>query len=259
MNNGERDELLVQFKLIELRDKQITSSLLGEISSVKMGTEYNPLPAGFDLQRLKRITDAELEREARIYGIKKAGGRHKADTIINAIPFSVKSKQYAPPALVNHTTRPGFELAAQHSGGDIALLDEIIDEYWTLRLANKITEDTSNSHPHSPFRGKKEIIRPFLNHFLFKGTGSGLSKLPANSILAFTDPFNTTTWSIYDESDAIDLYWDKLIFSLRAKKGMPEGYPDHMTPYYGPLKSSIDRWTKFCCGDYRGALHIRSR
>jgi hypothetical protein len=259
MNAGERDELIVQLKLIQLRDNGFYINDIGLITSIKLFNEYKNLPKGLDLKTVINYSDTQLLSLASECGISKAGARSKADTIINGEPMSIKSNNYAPPALVNHTTRPGFEFAGNHAGGNIYKLDAIIEKYWEKRVAKLIGEDVSNSHMHSPFKGEKEIIRPFLNYFLFDGTGSGLSTMPANRILGFTDPLKIDTWHFYDKGNALDLYWDNLIFSLRAKKGMPTNYPNVTSKKIMPLKSSIEKWTKYIDGDYRGALHIRTK
>lgn len=258
MNSGERDELIVQLKLIELRTQGLCIGDNDRIISVKLKNEYTDLPKGLDIKTIISYSDAHLLSLASQCGISKAGARSKADTIINGEPISIKSNNCAPPALVNHTARPGFEFAGNHGGGDINKLDLIIEEYWEKRLAGVIGEDVANFHINSPFKKEREIMRPFLNYFLFEGTGSGLSIMPANRILAFTDPLNTDTWHFYDKKNAIDLYWDNLIFSLRAKKGMPANYPN-VSSKLGPRLPSIAKWTKYIDGDYRGALHIRSK
>lgn len=259
MNQGERDEIIVQLKLIELRQQSYDLNQVGIIKSMKFHKEYNPLPANFDINKLKYYNEQELVTLAKSCGITKAGTGYKADTIINGEAISLKSNKSAPPALVNHTTRPGFEFAARNSNADIKELDEIINEYWNLRMSKQIGEDIHNSSSLSPFRNKKEELKPILNYFLFDGTGGSLSKLPAERILGFTNPLDVSTWHLYDKNDAVDLYWDKLVFSLRAKKGMPSGYPDTLSSKLKMFKPSIDLWTKHIDGDYRGALHIRSK
>jgi hypothetical protein len=258
MNTGERDELLAQIKLIDLRDCNGFIPGLGDIRTVGFKNEYRSLPIGFNLSSLKRYSDQDLNAFALSLGISKASGRMKADTIVNRVPVSIKSNNAAAPALVNHTTRPGFEFAGQHAGGIITELDRLVDEYWSLRNARAIGEDIKNSDPRSPFAANKAIVQPFLNHFLFLGTGASLSELPAEKILGLTDPLDVNTWSVYDKSNAIDIYWDKLIFSLRAKKGMPSGYPDNLSPKMQLVRPSVDRWTRHIDNGYRGALHIRS-
>jgi hypothetical protein len=259
MNKGERDEIIIQLKLIELRGQNFHVDGVGAIKSVKFLKEYNELPKGIILDRLNYSSDQELEKLANHCGIVKAGANYKADTKINYEPISLKSLNGSPPALVNHTTRPGFEFAGRHGGGKIEQLDNIIERYWDLRLTGSIGEDVHNSELTSPFYKNKEVLKPFLNYFLFKGSGAGLSRLQANRILSFSDPLKPKTWKFYDESNAVDLYWNKLVFSLRAKKGMPSGYPHNLSAKLRPHKSSIDKWVKFINADHRGALHIRSK
>jgi hypothetical protein len=259
MNQGERDELIVQLKLIELKQQSFDLNQVGIVNSVKLRNEYKALPEGLNLYTILTYSDLQLQSLAISCGISKAGTGYKADTIINGEAISLKSNKSAPPALVNHTTRPGYEFAAFNSGADITHLDEIINEYWELRMSQQIGEDISNSNILSPFRLKKEELKPILNYFLFDGTGGGLSKLPADRVLGFTNPLDITTWRFYDKADAVNLYWDKLVFSLRSKKGMPNGYPDNMSQKALSSKSSVDLWTRHINGNHKGALHIRSK
>ncbi len=257
MNRGEKDELLIKLKLIELKKRQIKTSEFGLISSVGFEMEY-----GEDFNDLHSL---ELENEIFLIkltdklGIRKAKSKSKADTFINGIPISLKSNFGSPPAIVNHTTRPGFEFVAENSEGKIEDLDIIIDQYWELRMSGQIGEDIANSDHRSPFLYFKDELTPFINYFLFQGSGGGLSEIQADKILSFDDPFDINTWKVYDKSNAIDLFWNKLIFSLRAKKGMPNGYPDNLSKNMLSKKESIARWTNFINGEYRGALHIRTK
>lgn len=256
MNQGERDELITQIKLIELRDKKIPFNGM-QISSVGFANkEYQSLPKDFNIDNLLNIEDSDLLGFSNKLGIKKSPAGAKADAYINGEGYSLKSNNSAPPALVNHTTRPGFERVAN---ADISILDDIIDNYWTLRKSGKIKEDISNSDILSPFNAYKEELKPILNYFLFKGSGSKLSKYQADYILSVVNPLDVNTWKIYDESNALDIIWDKLIFSLRASKGMPSGYPDNLSIRMQPLKTSIDKWTELSSNKYRGALHIRAK
>lgn len=86
--------------------------------------------------------------------------------------------------------------------------------------------------------------------------GRGKSDHPANFILDYTAPYDHSTWKVLDPDTAVDSIWDKLIFSLRAKKGMPANYD--MKTYRKPNAQSIARWTRYHSGNYRGALHIRA-
>lgn len=259
MNQGERDELIIQIKLIELRDRKLVFNGM-QISSVGFANkEYGILPTNFNIDDLLNMNDTDLLDFSNYLGIKKSPGGAKADAYINGDGYSLKSNNSAPPALVNHTTRPGFERVANIVNVDISILDRIIDNYWTLRKSGNIKEDILNSNPLSPFYNYKEELRPVLNYFLFKGSGSKLSKYQADYILSVVNPLDVNTWKIYDESNALDIIWDKLIFSLRASKGMPSGYPDNLSIKMQPLKTSIDKWTELSSNKYRGALHIRAK
>jgi hypothetical protein len=257
-NTGERDELIAILNLIDLKDKGIIFN--GEIiQQIRNGSvECKSLPRDVNIQELQNLSDSELNKLANASGVTKAPSGAKSDVEINGVGYSIKSNRSAPPAIVNHTARPGFFNVCSKVNSNVELLDNIIDEYWELRMSKKIGEDVKNTDEQSPFRDHKEYFRPILNYFLFTGSGSGDSSFPSDFIIQFDNPLNPNEWHIYDKSNALDLFWERLVFSLRSKKGMPTGYPDQMTPRMLTQKSSIARWTNFIDGDYRGALHIRS-
>lgn len=255
MNAGERDELLIKLYLVTMRDNG--ASLNGiKIKSVGFGSiEYRPIPEGIS-KDFYLLNDNDLTKLASLIGISKAGVYDKSDVYINGSGFSLKSFSAAPPALVNHTARPGFETACKYARVDINELDKLVDSYWDLRFKGIISEDVRNSDINSPFKDAKNILKPILEYFLFIGSGRGPSNYGADYILDYSQPHNPSTWHILDPSTAVNLVWDRLIFSLRAKKGMPSNY-DKKT-YCKPNAESIGRWTQYHSGDYRGALHIRA-
>lgn len=257
MNRGERDELIGIIKLLDV--KKSNGQFDGfNVQSVKSGNTECSLVAGINLKTLSALSDNQLTGIAQQCGVTKAPGGSKADVVINGIGYSMKSIRSAPPAIVNHTARPGFENVCTRVNSNIQTLDNIIDEYWRLRNNRVIREDTKNIDANCPFKSHKEFMRPILNYFLFTGTGQKDSSYPAEKIISITDPIDIGNWSVYDKSNALDLFWDKMVFSLRAKKGMPSGYPDNMSPKAMLTKSSVDVWTDYIDGDYRGALHIRT-
>lgn len=250
MNAGERNEILVKMRLVQLRDSNNDKSVLKKITSVGFGgNEYGKLPAGTNLAAM---SDIQIESLAKSIGINKAGRFDKADVYIDNVPYSIKSLQTAPPALVNHTARDGWERVCSAIGCTIDKLDTIVKEYWELRKSNKIKEDIPNNEPNSPFKNEKDYMLPILNYFLFKGTGSRDSKHPADCILDFTDPLDINTWNVYGD-DYLDSHWDNLIFCIRSKKGMGN-YPKIKN---AKKKSSMAKWTEYFLGEYRGALHVR--
>ncbi len=257
-NTGERDELIAALKLTEMRDRGLSFNRERITSVGYAGREYGALPTGIDINSLKSRTNDELDNLSRRAGITKAGASLKADIYINMIPYSLKSTRSAPPAIVNHTARPGFEAVCIRINTDILQLDEMVEQYWELRNVQEIGEDIINRNPVSPFRAHKEYLRNILNYFLFTGTARGNSAHPAEYIININDPFEISTWKIYNRKNALDVLWDNLIFSMRADKGMPPNYP-HLSRRLLPKKSSYEKWTRFIDNEYRGALHIRSR
>lgn len=255
MNNGERDELICKLMLVFIRDSEGT--LFGKriLSVGFLGVEYLPLPLGFDIENLKGASEEQLVRVAKSIGIRKASAREKSDIYINHVGVSLKSKSASPPALVNHTARPGFEFACQQVGVPISPLDDIIDEYWRLRKTGVIHEDTRIVDENCPFSEHKEYLRPLLEYFIFTGTGSRVCDSFAQYIIEFDDPFDFSTYKKLSKRDAVDALWDKLIFSVRAKKGMPKDYDPET--YNKENAESILKWVSLQSGNYRGALHIR--
>ena len=252
MNTGELNELIVKLRLVELRDKKQSITLNGkpfEIKSVSFNKrEFSPLPAGTVLSKLNEY---QIENLAWKIGAAKAGLFDKADVFINGIGYSIKSLATAPPALVNHTNRFGWERVCSSIKVDITELDSIIEEYWRRRKAGLIREDVLNDK-NSPFYSHKEYMIPILNYFLFKGSGKKDSPSPADYILDITDPLDCKTWSLHGR-EFLEENWENLVFCVRAKKGMSDypAVPDRRK------KESIAKWTEFFQGEYRGALHVR--
>ena len=255
MNVGERDELIFKLIMIDYRDrgKCLFDKKINNVGFLK--TEYPSLPDGFSCDDLRHYSDAELTRFVERLGVSKSPTRAKADIFINGTGYSVKSLAAAPAALVNHTARPGFEKACSYAGVSIEVLDEIVDEYWRLREQGVIKEDTKIVDPNCPFIPYKEQLKPVLEYFLFDGTGGGKSVAPADYIIEFSNPLDEKTYRLLDKEDAVEEIWPKLVFSMRAKKGMPKNY--NPNTYHKPNADSIKRWVRYSSGDFRGALHIR--
>lgn len=253
MNTGERNEFLIKLRLIQLRDTNTNVNVIDSANPIFSvgfgGIEYGQLPSNINLSQ---ISDSEILTISTGLGVGKAGAFDKADVYINNEPYSIKSLQTAPPALVNHTARDGWERVCTKVGCSIDKLDEIIKNYWELRKAGTIREDISNSDPNSPFKSEKDYLLPLLNYYLFKGSGSRDSEHPANYILDFTDPLDFNTWKVFD-ANYIDQHWDKLVFSLRSSKGMGN-YPNIRN---ATKKASMAKWTEYYQGGYKGALHVR--
>ena len=253
-NIGEYDELRIKLRLIELRDSKSTIKIGNhtiKIKSVGLEKEFLPLPSGTDL---RKMTDLQIEKLANKVGAGKAKTSYKADVNINGKGYSIKSHSSAPPAIVNHTPRWGWSRICEKLGVSITPLDNMVEEYFDLRLKRIITEDVNNSNTNSPFAKNKEYLRPILNYFIFKGTGAKDSEFPADYVLVFTDPYDTNTWELYSEDKYIDMFWDDMIFSMR-NKGF-EAYPYLRT--CDLWKNDVSEpWAKRFDGTLKGSLHIR--
>lgn len=253
-NIGEYDELRIKLRLIELRDSKNPVTIDGKqmlITSVKLEKEFLSLPPKTDLQNM---SDNEIETLANKVGAGKAKGGYKADVIINGDGYSVKSHRSAPPAIVNHTPRWGWVRICKQLNVDIKPLDKMVEKYFEMRSQGVTTEDVSNSNPNSTFADNKEILKPILNYFLFKGTGSGDSKFPAEYVLDCENPYNTDSWVIKDESNTLDEYWDKLIFSMRNKGFESYPYSRDCDKWKTPASAP---WAKEFDGTLKGSLHVR--
>ena len=257
INQGERDEHLVKLRLIEMRDSGKEIVIDGRkirVSSVGFEqTEYRRLPNGTNLAYIEQEANSgnmtPLERVCNYCGISKAGARDKADVFINGQGYSVKSHQAAPPAIVNHTPRNGWVRIAKEKGLSIRILDSIIKDYWEKRTAGVIKEDTCIGDRNCPFNNHKEDIRAFLEYFLFEGSGSSRSKVPAVGVLEFTRPLDESTWE-FSKGEYLDKVWDRLVFSVR-NKGMNPNYPQCK------CADEISVWTKNFQGSNKGSLHVR--
>tara|TARA_B110000459_G_C16467976_1_gene428345 strand:+ start:22 stop:798 length:777 start_codon:yes stop_codon:yes gene_type:complete len=256
MNKGELDEILCILKLIKMRENKIPF-FSNEIWSIKSnGIELIDLPNNINIDKLKDKN--EILQVAELCNLKKSPSGSKADVHINEQGYSIKSNRSAPPAIVNHTSRPGFVNVCKRIGVSIEPLDKIIKDYWGKRNEGEFGEDVKNTDKQSPFVNHLEYMRPIINYFLFDGTGQKDSHYPSKGIIVFENPLNSNGWDLYNKTNALDFFWHKLIFSLRSKKGMPTGYPDKMSKKAMLQKSSIDKWTQYIDGGYRGALHIRT-
>ena len=258
-NVGEQDELLAVLTLIYQKTSGKSIRGFANITSVETPGGCICKDWQLGLQEpayLKTLSITQIKKIAQQHGFLKSPGRFKADIVINGQGISLKSDRGAPPAIVNHTTRNGWEQACRYMNVSIVPLDEAIDGYWLRRLAGQIKEDVANNHPDSPFKDRQHLLTPMLEYFMYYGSGSGESKVKASKVVKFDDPTDILTWCILNPADAVDKIWDRLVFSIRSK-GMPKNFPQ-MEPNDSGKKVCIERWTKDWQGKYRGALHVRA-
>ena len=264
-NYGESGELLVKAKLIKIMldgEKFIDGSKIKQIDAGNFKSKdgsyaYNQ---NIDETSINEVCESGAEYKygkirdilAPLY-IVKAGSRMKADVSINNINYSIKSSAVRP-AIINHTFREGFSVAATYANTDLDFIDYEILRYWENRIPGLIGEDVSgksrkkfNLFWSSKF---KEGFRPIFNYFAFKGTGAGLSPMPAEYILEFGDPLDPRTWKIIDKDNFYNLCWDNLVFSMRhhGKKIETDS----------TLSVENKKWARKINGKLRGRLHVRT-
>jgi hypothetical protein len=261
MNNGERAELKFKATLgiynqSIVKFKNNPNNFKINKIEVPYGNGLrliNPYNENITAQYIDNLSDSNLEIFCQNNGILKSGPFSKADIFINGKGYSLKYTSAMPPALINHTRRSGWEFAAKHKGINLDKLDSIVADYWQKRTSGIIGEDIPNSDPNSPFRSHFTTLFPFLEYFIFEGTGSRLSIHPASEVIEFSDPCNLNTWDLLDRNNLIKNIWPRLVFSMRSGKGMPTD----INAVNAAEKSSILVWAKNMQGNLKGALHVR--
>jgi len=245
-NTGEKNEILLKAYLMRAMVKNSILNKapydLKEIKSLRFGpnTFY---PIWKDDHEMS-LRDKDTDYLVNIFP--KTKSSYKADLEINNIAYSVKTNEGAFPAIINHTNRKGFLKVCERLKISIELLDSMVEKYWFLRENNVIKEDVKTTDVNFPF-GQREYLKPILKYFLFMGTGKQYSEFPADKLLEFLDPYDPSTYTIYEQESIIDEIWDDLVFSIRAK-GMPKK-PDR----------EIMPWVRCVDGKYKGSLHVRVR
>lgn len=264
-NSGESGELLVKAKLVKMMveghsfcdGSKINQIDAGDFKSKDGVYTYNQdidasavyevceSGADYDYERIRDILDP-------LY-IVKAGSRMKADVSINKTNYSIKSSK-SKPAIINHTFRNGFSIAAKYANVNLNFLDTEIMRYWENRVAENIGEDVSGKSrkKHNLFWSDdfKEKFRPIFNYFAFTGSGAALSKKPADLVLEFANPLDPSSWKIMTPDTFYDTCWVDLIFSIRNKKDKIETVDS--------LSKENRIWARKINGKIRGRLHVRA-
>lgn len=264
-NYGESGELLIKAKLIKIMldgEKFIDGSEIkqvdaGDFKSDNGSYSYNQdIDAAVVHEVCESGTEYDYERIRDILAplhIVKASPRMKADVTINNINYSIKSSAVRP-AIINHTFRDGFSLAARHANTNLELLDGEILRYWEKRSQGIIGEDANGSRrkEFNLFWSNefKEGFRPIFNYFAFEGTGAGLSPMQAQYILEFDNPLDPKTWKIIDKDNFYNFCWDNLVFSMRHHGKKIETDTS--------MSAENKKWARNINGKLRGRLHVRT-
>jgi hypothetical protein len=239
-NIGERDEILLQLRLIHLNNNKN----FDELKEI-FGEE-----ASEGISILNIDTDDEIDKPNKL---SKAPQGAKADCRIRM----TKTNNVYNPAILNHTPRSAKIFNKGGIFNDLVeCLDIIAEEYRNKRGNNLIGEDTLISNltclKHDPVL-KKQVIKILL-YFVFDGTGKGYSKYKSDAIMTCQGDkiiFRKCD-SIQNKKLYIESIYDKIVISFRDK-GMPKVPNEYCKPWvYDEIKP--DGSIK-----HKGSLHIRIR
>ena len=252
INQGERDEYLLKLFLVECRKHRRSIPIGERIEEVRSVQNSKREEIGYPEKTLSwnSINPGLLVYFCQQIHADKAGAFDKADVFINKIGISVKSQRGAAPSIINQTPRDKILRVMKAINSPIAPLDHIVNRYWFLR-ENGGGEDVSGLNMNNPFaldeNGKSNLpyMKPLLNYFTFKGTGTRDSNAPASYVLSIANPEDTKTWVYYTEETFVDSVWTKLVFSIRGK-GMPSEITDEILP-----------WVRNIDGVKKGTLNVR--
>lgn len=247
-NKGEKDEVLLLLELYHLNELNQINKLI-EI----FGEEASEGISILNIDTNDEIID--------INKLSKAPCGYKADCKIrmkkteNIYCISIKSKNGANPAILNHTPRS----AKIFKEGGILYdylpsLDKILQEYIDKRVNKTIGEDISITNLmclKNDYLLKEKFIE-VLTYFVFDGSGKGYSKCKANALMIYEGGKITFIKcdNIQDKKKYIESIYYKIVISLRDK-GMPKLMREYCKPWvFDDIKS--DNSIK-----HKGSLHIR--
>jgi len=266
-NIGEIGELLLKAKALQcMQAGESIPAISGPISSLHVGdfksrrgtySTRASCPHVGNLAALRDYGFKELQLKLAYAGIVKAGTSMKADIQINGANYSIKSSEKRP-AIINHTFRRGFLRITKKLGVPIDPLDEEVATYWEVRQGDefKLGEDISgyDRREASIFISAefKEYFRPVFNYFAFTGTGRSDSPAPAEYILEFDDPTDTSTWKVIPKDAFYDLAWPDLIFSVRDKLAKGQRLSSTTMP------ADDKPWAQISRGKIQAQLHVRA-
>ena len=252
INQGEKDEYLLKLFLVECRKKKRYIPIGEKTEEVKsvQNSKREDIDYPSRILDWNSVNPGLLVYFCQQIHADKAGAFDKADVYINGIGISVKSQRGSAPSIINQTPRDKILRVMKAINSPIAPLDHIVNRYWFMR-ENGGSEDVCGLTKDNPFtideKGKSNIeyMKPLLNYFTFKGTGTRDSNAPASYVLSVANPVDTTTWIYYTEDTFIDSVWSNLVFSIRGK-GLPSLINDDIRP-----------WVKEIDGAKKGTLNVR--
>ena len=245
-NIGERDEILLAKKIYHYDEMKQYDKLI-EI----YGPDADEGVEVLDTETRAPITD--------INRIGKAGKLSKADIAVRMrktnqiFHSSVKSKNGAPFAFLNHTPRSAKVFSTSGSLNKyLPAIDSLLQEYICKRNEGIINEDTLiNKLDCMKDISIHSAMIDMMVYFMFDGTGSCESRCKADSLLYFhNDSISfVKCCDLGEKREYIESILDRCILSLRSKQ-MPKTIPDSCKPWIYEDHQGDDV-------KYKGSIHIR--
>jgi len=244
-NRGEKDEIIAQMKILCLNDQKSWSRLINIF-----GDEAS------DGVRIVQCGTREVI--AHTNDISKSASKYKADCILEMIKTgrqyrtTIKSKNGAPYAILNHTPRTAkvFRTAGRLSH-TVPSLDKIAEEYVTKRTAGGREDMKVNELSSLNDANHKEALMEVIAYFMFDGTGESDSKCPAEAVAIYEGTHITfiKISSLDDRKNYIASIWDRVILSFRNKQMPPDITNCHPWVYIDKGKNGSIK--------HKGSLHLR--
>tara|TARA_R110002074_G_C12515680_1_gene663775 strand:- start:1130 stop:2008 length:879 start_codon:yes stop_codon:yes gene_type:complete len=245
-NTGERDEILLAKKIYHYDEMKQYDKLI-EIygSDASEGVEVVCTETEVPITDINRIGKAGTLSKADI-----AVRMRKTKKIYHS---SVKSKNGAPFAFLNHTPRSAKVFSASGSlNKHLPAIDSLLQEYICKRNEGTIKEDTLiNNMECMKDTSIHSAMIDMMVYFMFDGTGSCESRCKADSLLYFhNDSISfVRCCSLEEKREYIESILDRCIISLRSK-GMPTKIHDSCQPWIYEYHNDGNV-------TYKGSVHIR--
>jgi hypothetical protein len=218
-NRGEKDELICKTIIYNLNETK----------------QYSRLVEYFGEDACQGVILLNMESNKPITNmndLKKAGSSYKADVSFKMVKTrkihnsSIKATNGAHPSIINPTRR-SMMMDNPNLNRYIGSLDHLAKQYLADPAnvnSTKSEVDRKLSNYHLNDKQKKDILST-IAYFTFRGTGTGLSKMGANSIIEYSN--KNLKFAICEthqqQLEYVEKNWDRYIMSFRGHTKQKNG------------------------------------
>lgn len=214
-------------------------------------------------QDLDSLTNKEICDLAKTIGYEHTSKFIKWDIEINGERYLIRNMSGNTHTIINHASREKYLYACNQIGISISILDKMVSKYWENRLYGLTKEDVIMGDPKSSFNSNRNYLVKLLGFMSFhsfakvKGVKAGDNF--CTRFMDIRDPFDLSSWNIFNQDNFINILYDYLVFSIRDNKGMPGGKkfnPDKCSKVILPWVKKVQNKTHTGFV-YKGALEVR--